>query len=361
MHSEPPPRPAVPPAPPPRSHAARAAAARAAAPRRRCRRAPPDASAGRPRAAAAATPPRAARRAGIPHRRAPKPPPARARAACRPAAATAAGPGPAAADPPPPLPPAAVRRPRCAAASGRWRRPYRRCRQRPIPPSPPLPPSDCAQPTAASSAPNARGMRDTARSSRSCQYEPRLARNGPAGRYCVMNLMSSMRSSTVQVPVPPDELACHCSPTICVRVGIVEPAGLLNPENERGDGHRRRGRRRGDHVRRELVAVRGARAAARVGGRRRALILRLDLDLPGAAAEAARRDRGGELDGVEARRVRRTNRTMRPPPAYWPAVTVKFNFRLRAVASTAPCWSFPRPRRRTRCRPGRARRTTCRS
>ena len=46
-----------------------------------------------------------------------------------------------------------------------------------------------------------------------------------------MNLMSSMRSSTVQVPVPPDEFACHCSPTICVRVAIAELAGLLNPEN----------------------------------------------------------------------------------------------------------------------------------
>jgi hypothetical protein len=38
-----------------------------------------------------------------------------------------------------------------------------------------------------------------------------------------MNLMSSMRSSTVHVPVPPDELLCHCNPTICVRVGIAEP------------------------------------------------------------------------------------------------------------------------------------------
>ena len=36
-----------------------------------------------------------------------------------------------------------------------------------------------------------------------------------------MNLMSSMRSSTVQVP-PAADWTCHWTPTICVRVGIVE-------------------------------------------------------------------------------------------------------------------------------------------
>jgi hypothetical protein len=43
--------------------------------------------------------------------------------------------------------------------------------------------------------------------------------------------MSSMRSSTEQVPVPPDELTCHDNPTICVRVEVVELEGLLKPEN----------------------------------------------------------------------------------------------------------------------------------
>src|SRR5262245_25404000 len=46
----------------------------------------------------------------------------------------------------------------------------------------------------------------------------------------VTNLMSSTRSSTVHVPVPAAEVACHDSPTICVRVGIDEPEGLLNAE-----------------------------------------------------------------------------------------------------------------------------------
>ena len=32
-----------------------------------------------------------------------------------------------------------------------------------------------------------------------------------------------------------------------------------------------------------------------------------------------------------------------PPPAYWPAVTVKFSFRLRAVASTATVLVDPVP------------------
>jgi hypothetical protein len=41
-----------------------------------------------------------------------------------------------------------------------------------------------------------------------------------------MNPMSSIRSSKLQVPVPDIELACHCKPMICVRVGATVLAGL---------------------------------------------------------------------------------------------------------------------------------------
>ena len=45
-------------------------------------------------------------------------------------------------------------------------------------------------------------------------------------------MMSSMRNSAVQVPLPElPEFTCHCNPTIWLRVGVVEPLGLLKPEN----------------------------------------------------------------------------------------------------------------------------------
>jgi len=39
--------------------------------------------------------------------------------------------------------------------------------------------------------------------------------------------MLSRRSSTVQVPVPLDEFACHWIPTTCLSAAIVELEGLL--------------------------------------------------------------------------------------------------------------------------------------
>ena len=41
------------------------------------------------------------------------------------------------------------------------------------------------------------------------------------------NLTLSMRSSTVQVPVPLAEFTCHWIPTTCLGVAIVELEGLL--------------------------------------------------------------------------------------------------------------------------------------
>ena len=59
---------------------------------------------------------------------------------------------------------------------------------------------------------------------------PPAERPGASDAY--WNLLLSMRSSTVQVPVPLEaEFTCHWIPMICVGVAIDEFEGLLNSVN----------------------------------------------------------------------------------------------------------------------------------